>query len=552
VTESKKDNLFNKHPVDKLLVIILSGAFILRASGIFYGAAEGFHPDEGKYILMALQYGKEGLNPHYFVNPSLFSYLLFTLYSIQYVIFFLLSIVQTPLEYLRYYLLHSDVFLVEARLLSVLAGTGTVYCVYRLGNQIGNKKIGYAGSILCTVSFIMVRESHFAVPDALATFLMTTSLVLYFNYLQGTHKSSFYLSGLILGLAVAAKYTVALMFFPILLQMMFFPLNKDKKHYRTQEPFIYMSIIFLGFFIGCPYAFLSWRELFSGLNELSFFSHHGWFGIDYQFNSLSFYLDTLNWGIGLPALVFLIASIPMALFIEKKIQINMMAWFILAYLLFLSFSQLRFERFILPIIPFSTVLISWMVFQLIEKYSRPKSYFLLIMGILIIYTSLGSLYFDYLLHQKDTRTLAQEWIEENIPPGSKIALDGYGPPISLSNNKLFSLAGVNIQNKFKTMEMGRFGLALHPLEFYRVNGYNYLITSSYTYGKFSGFGGLFDEEINQYSQYDSKLKLIKTFVPIDNNSSLAYHNSWIQGPGKGLLEFDRPGPVIKIYQVIRE
>jgi 4-amino-4-deoxy-L-arabinose transferase-like glycosyltransferase len=541
--------LKKKISIDWIIVLILSGAFLLRVIGIFSEAARGYHPDEGKYILMALKFGKEGLNPHYFVNPSLFSYLLFFLYIFQFILLYLFSVIHSPFEYLRYYLSHPGIFLIEARFLSVLFGILTVYCAYLIGKIALNKQAGYGSGLLCAVTFLMVRESHFAVPDALATGLLSLSVVLYLSYLQNKKNFFFYSSALILGISITAKYTTAIMAFPLLLNIAI-QVPEERKGYQDilKKGIIFISAMLIGFFIGCPFAFISWKEFLSGMGELAFFSQHGWFGIDYQINGLLFYLDTLRWGMGIGSCLFILFAIPTALFIEKKPQVLILAWFVLAYLIFISISQLRFERFILPILPFICVLISWFIFKLAEHKPYSKFIFYALLSVAAIPTFISSVYFDYIYSQQDTRTEALEWASSQLPPDSKIVMDGYCIPFPSNKGVLSAMKGMNTKEQFEVSDLGRFGLAIEPLEAYRKSGYDYLITSSFTYGKYSGFDSLFNQEIASYQRFPNELIEIKSFSPFKGKVEVPFHNSWIQGPGKYLYSLKQPGPVIHIYK----
>lgn len=544
--------LRKKISIDWIIILILSGAFLLRVIGIYPETARGYHPDEEKYILMALKFGKEGLNPHYFVNPSLFSYLLFFLYIFQFILLYFFAVIYSPVEYFQYYLSHPEIFLIEARLLSVLSGTLTVYCSYLIGRMAVNKQAGYGSGVLCASTFLMARESHFAVPDALATGLLSLSMVLYLAYLQNPKTFTFYSSALMLGISMAAKYTTAIMAFPLLLQIAI-QVQEERKGVQgiPEKSFLFISLMLIGFFMGCPYAFISWKEFISGMRELVFFSHHGWFGINYQINGLMFYLDTLRWGMGIFPCIFLLLAIPTALFIDKKPQIKILAWFVLAYLIFVSISQLRFERFILPILPFICVLISWFIYKMAENKPYSKVIFYALLSVAVIPTLISSVYFNYLFCQKDTRTEALEWASSQLPPDSKIIMDGYSIPFPSNKGVLSAMKERTSQEPFDVTDLGRFGLAVVPLESYRKSGYDYLITSSFTYGKYSGFDGLFNQEMASYQRFPNELIEIKSFSPFKGKVEVPFHNSWIQGPGKYLYSLKQPGPVIHIYKIHR-
>ena len=67
----------------KILLLILLAAFILRLIGIRYGLPSFFNSDEPFNVINALAFGaKKSLEPTYYVYPTFFSYLLFAVYGL--------------------------------------------------------------------------------------------------------------------------------------------------------------------------------------------------------------------------------------------------------------------------------------------------------------------------------------------------------------------------------------------------------------------------------------------------------------------------------------
>ena len=68
----------------KWLLLILSFALFIRLWGIRFGLPNQYHPDEVKYVILALKVGAIGPNVGYFDNPTGFVYLLFFEYGLLY------------------------------------------------------------------------------------------------------------------------------------------------------------------------------------------------------------------------------------------------------------------------------------------------------------------------------------------------------------------------------------------------------------------------------------------------------------------------------------
>jgi hypothetical protein len=115
----------------------------------------------------------------------------------------------------------------------------------------------------------------------------------------------------------------------------------------------------------------------------------------------------------------------------------------------------------------------------------------------------SSIWHDILLTREDTRTVAKQWIEANIPAGSTFAVDWpvYGPPLG--------------RDRYTVKEIGGLGLSRHPLAWYRERDVDYLVTSSFIHDL-----ALLDKELEAkrdtfYASLDSEsgVEQVKEFSP---------------------------------------
>ena len=90
---------------------------------------------------------------------------------------------------------------------------------------------------------------------------------------------------------------------------------------------------------------------------------------------------------------------------------------------------------------------------------------------------------------------------------------------------------------------------LYSLDYYQKDGYSYLILSSFIYNL-----RRVDNEENEmidafYKSLDKNSELIIEFKPykVDIEPLFFFEQMW--GPITNMSKFERPGPVIKIYQV---
>jgi hypothetical protein len=144
---------------------------------------------------------------------------------------------------------------------------------------------------------------------------------------------------------------------------------------------------------------------------------------------------------------------------------------------------------------------------------------------------------DVLLTRRDTRTLAKEWIEENLPAGSKIGTDWpvFGPPLS--------------REQYDVKEIWDAGLSAHPLNWYREKEFDYLVTTSFIYEI-----PLLDDELERrrvdfYAALDRELELVRVFTPGKDGVEPPFVINEQYGPAVALWQRERPGPVLKLYRI---
>ena len=196
-----------KHSEAVALAAILLLALGLRAWGIGWGMPYAFHPDEDNYLPGAMGMLLKGdLNPHYFSNPPLVTYAVLAELFAYLKAGQLLGFPQTPMDVGLQLLVAPTPLYAMARMNSALAGTATVLMTYLVGRKLLGTWPSLAGALLLAVAFLPVRDSHYAVNDIPATFLLMASFLFATRIPSGTVGKGlvpYLLSGLLLGLGVA-------------------------------------------------------------------------------------------------------------------------------------------------------------------------------------------------------------------------------------------------------------------------------------------------------------------------------------------------------------
>lgn len=180
-----------------------------------------------------------------------------------------------------------------------------------------------------------------------------------------------------------------------------------------------------------------------------------------------------------------------------------------------------------------------------------------VFGVLTVLPTQGSLAFARTLTDQNTSSIAKEWIENNIPAGSKILIDAghtlitSGPRISQSREKLesqlnqirnlkegetFDSPQVKIVDSYSaiyfelllrnmpqvtydltTTELGR---EIQPLQYYLENGFEYFVHNGDISDNFKSdlWKTKYPQSAAFYGSLDSSLELIKSFEPSETRS----------------------------------
>ena len=185
--------------------IFLSGLFF-RFWEIGFDLPHSYYGDESYFVYHSIKFGTGDLNPHWFIWPTFFQYILFFLFGTYYLIGTLIGTFTSTTDFLYHYLKDPTSLFLIARTTSALFGTASIYFIFQISKKIYNFKIGYLAAFIFAILPLHVRYSHFAVTDGPMVFMMlVSSLFILMMYQQGT-LFYYLLAGLFTGLATATKY----------------------------------------------------------------------------------------------------------------------------------------------------------------------------------------------------------------------------------------------------------------------------------------------------------------------------------------------------------
>lgn len=512
-----------------LLAGVLLIAIALRLPGIGWQLPWQFHPDEGHYVWKAVEMIQTGnLNPKYFRNPSLYTYLLFAEFELA-------RLLGEPLGRLAEtwtVLQPPSLYTYLGRLTTTLLGVATVATVHALGRELLGRAAGLIGALLLAVSFLHVRDSHYATNDVPATFFLTVSVLFSTRYARTGLRRQLLLAGLFAGLATSAKYNAGLAVAPLLVAW----LVVQRHHLFSVRPLVELLgaglLSVLAYLAGTPFTVLAWPAFRDDFRVQQRFAREGWEGQGPEPVGQLF-ANTLAQGLGVVCL--LLALVGFILLVKRRpLAAALIGAYPVSYLGLMLGVKLFFARFAVPVLPFFCLAAAWGILALAGAVRSPAQRAALL-AVLVLAASAQPLWNDLqhrrILSQPDTRVLAYAWLEVNLPTGARIIADDYSvrdrrPRADLPDRDRFDLDVVN-------------SVSEQELAAYRQRGYQYAVTSSFQAQRFSRY--------DTYDELERRARRLASFAPTPDGRTLPFDIEALYSPFHDLARQARPGPTVTIY-----
>ncbi|MGQ9503262.1 MAG: hypothetical protein ACUVSB_14525, partial [Anaerolineae bacterium] len=213
-----------------------------------------------------------------------------------------------------------------------------------------------------------------------------------------------------------------------------------------------------------------------------------------------------------------------AIVIRRSVHQLLLLGLVIIFLLLISLSYLHWQRWIIPVLP----VLALVVASPLESSARFLASHLSgwkrgiaensLLAAVVLAVSLLPLYevcrSNIRQSNYSTRVLAHEWILSNLPADSLIAKEAYAAPLTKGGFGLVT---------------ERFSLATgYRLEDYLLDGYHYLVVSSWIYNRFLRSPERYPAEVGFYQELFSRGRLVRAFEPLGDH---------------------RPGPTIRVYDI---
>ncbi|MGH2359701.1 MAG: ArnT family glycosyltransferase, partial [bacterium] len=410
-----------------------------------------------------------------------------------------------------------------------------------VGKRIGGELAGLLAASFYAVSYLSVRDGHFAVNDVGMVCLVT--LVFHFagRFLETERLRDLVYGGLTVGLATATKYNGAIALLPLLLACVM-GLGSGERTGGTSRIvktglgwLTVCSLGLVGFLIGNPYALLDSNGFLAGITSQYELREQTWRGQS-QTPVPALILHALTLDLGWPLLlVFPVAAGYCLWSGGPRARATVLALSVVVPLyLYHSFQSLFFARFVLPSAPFVALICAWGIVSLLGVSRSGWAHRPLAIGavfaLLVALPTARSAYLAVILQRPDTRILAKHYLDQVAPPGSTIVRQSdstYMVPLSFQRYRVLSLKA----------DPSLVHLTGAPADVY--------LFSSFARGRVTGVPEAEEDSLVEALERRGFTRV--TFSPLRDGGDLPFELDQVYLPYRDLFRYSRPGPMIVLY-----
>lgn len=405
------------------LVAILGLAFALRVWGLGWGLPTqthyfSYHPDESVVLeaAMGMNVFAGHLLPGWYHYGSLQLYLVNFANSLAFVFggadIVIKDLATDHAKWARLYLI--------GRCLTVAMGVGTVWATYALGRRLWGQAAGLWAAGVLAVMPLHAQQSHWLTVDVPAAFWGTLALLWTARLRDALPRAesaknawrNALWAGVFAGLAAATKYNMALTLLPLILACAA----------GRRAKLLLVGIVSAGaaFLAACPGAVLESRTFVADvMYEWVHVSRQP--GPTFENTGSGFvYLitHTLNAGLGLPLLLFALASLVYA-GVRRTQGDGLLAAFAVPYALVIGLAAVRYARYAVPLLPLLALWCGRLMADWTTMRARPGfALRVSAVAVVLLLTLADCVSLVRPMAQPDPRDRALAWLEQAPAPAT--------------------------------------------------------------------------------------------------------------------------------------
>jgi hypothetical protein len=407
------------------LAVVLAATLLLRLWGVKQGLPYSYNVDEATHFVpRAIAFFGHDLNPHYFLNPPAYSYLLHFVFALWF---------GGGSGVTHAYATDPASVFIVARVTVAVLGTLSVLLTYLATRRLFGRGAGLVAASVFAFAFLPIFYSHLALNDVPTLAPVALSLYGIAGVLRLGRRRDYVIAGIGIGLASATKYTGG-----ITLVCLVGAAICDGAAAGGRRAALRLAggllVSLCAFLAANPYALLDWNAFWDGVSSQASLAA----GQDpvklgtTEGSGITYYLWAFTWGFGwVPALCALAGAVLLAV----RRRIAMMLVLLpapVAFVIFMGVQQRYFGRWLMPLFPLAAGLCGYAVVAAVaaaRRYARvPLVVAAPVAAVLLLAQSAAAvLHDDAVLSRPDTRNVAREWMVSHIPAGARVVLEPVVP-----------------------------------------------------------------------------------------------------------------------------
>jgi hypothetical protein len=546
-----------------VLFVLLVVGFVLRVKNNDYGLPYVYNVDEGSHFTArAVSMLGGDWNPHYFQNPSAFTYL--ANFALR------LRFGQAAIDSFR---LDPTAIYVTTRSVAAVLGMIGVVAVFWATRKLWDSATAVAAAALLTFAFLPVTYSRVAVTDVGVLAPVALSILGSVRAWEDGRMRWWVIAGAGAGLAVGFKYTAGLVLLPLAVAAIADVVRGGREALPRAAAGAGAAALaaVVAFFITNPYFFFEFSDAHRQLSAQA--TTAGDFGkVGQNTTGLPYYLGTLTWGIGWVGAFAALAGAVLELRRDLVRGLILIA-FPIALLAYLSLQARFFSRWLLPAYPVLVMLAGAAIAQVAQAIAGAADRMRAVradaaatrgsgvafgaaLALLIVIAVAQGAFADTrtgrVLGREDTRQIARTWLVDNHPSALRIVIEPAVPARYYRRQGRGGLRGLKAFvrgfAKHQAETRVQYPSLLRPayVDAYRKTGFCLVMTMSLIKGRAEV--AKLPQALAYYDRLAKESKVVYHVTPykpgakpvrFDFDFSYNYYPS----------AFKRPGPEITIYRL---
>ena len=420
--------LFQRKQVTKvyLLSIILAAA-ALRLHNIDFGLPSLWDDDEPFFLMFGLKLlENQTLNPGWFGHPGTTTiYLISLCTAAVYATGSLIGSWSNAAEFVAAIYAQPEIIMVPQRVTIAIPGLISVWLTWRIGQRIHSATAGLVAAAILALSPLHVELSQLVRTDVQMTMWVLWSVYAALPLRQGYRRRALVVSSVLAGAACATKWPGVLILSVVL---SFVATGKGSRAQKALRSALAIFSCAGALLAISPYLLLDYRTVLANVIVEGRPRHLSQTSSGLLETLANYGLDVLPHALGWPALVLAgCAFVAMIIGPRRSELVIPVAVPMLTFLGLISLQSIMWPRWAVPMLPFLAIAAGISIAAIAErlvalnKMARSAAQALVLL-IIFLPLAIGARN-AAAERSNDTRDLALEWIENNVPAAASIAVE---------------------------------------------------------------------------------------------------------------------------------